>query len=582
MALEQLGLATAVVLTAFAITFGALMLGLAIAFGLGGRDAARTAARTAVQGQARSRSPTRRPISRPCRFQPFERRAAPSDVAAGRLRHRRPRARAPSSSSTSSPRPASGSGRCCRSDRPAMAIRRISASPRSPATRCSISLDRLIEDGLLTADDVGGRLGRRRRRRPRQRRLPRRHRPSPGALAARARSLRRGRRRPDARSLRALLPRAGALAGRLRAVHGGQGARTARRPGRRGSRTSPSAIPRRSRAGRSAAAREIRLHKLDAVPVLRAVAARARRLPRAIDRRSWATCRSSSRTTAPTSGRTASCSGSTPMASRPSSPACRPTTSAPTGQLWGNPHYRWDALAADRLRLVGRALSRAADAGRSRPHRPLPRLRSVVGSAGATPRRPFTASGSKGPGAALFDAVQSALATGAPAVRRREPRRDHARRRSAARQFGLPGMAILQFAFGTDPQAPDFRPHNYPRNRVVYTGTHDNDTTVGWWTGDVGHSTRRDADIANERELRDAVSRPRRSGDPLGLHPRGAGVGRRHGDRAGAGPAGPRQRGADEPARNGQRQLALATASGTVDSGHDAEAGVLAETYDRA
>jgi len=41
MALEQLGLATAVVLTAFAIAFGALMLGLAIAFGLGGRDAAR-------------------------------------------------------------------------------------------------------------------------------------------------------------------------------------------------------------------------------------------------------------------------------------------------------------------------------------------------------------------------------------------------------------------------------------------------------------------------------------------------------------------------------------------------------------
>jgi hypothetical protein len=40
MALEQLGLATAVILTAFAITFGALMLGLAIAFGLGGRDVA--------------------------------------------------------------------------------------------------------------------------------------------------------------------------------------------------------------------------------------------------------------------------------------------------------------------------------------------------------------------------------------------------------------------------------------------------------------------------------------------------------------------------------------------------------------
>ena len=67
-------------------------------------------------------------------------------------------------------------------------------------------------------------------------------------------------------------------------------------------------------------------------------------------------------------------------------------------------------------------------------------------------------------------------------------------------RLGLPGMAILQFAFGTDPQAPDFKPHNYPRNRVVYTGTHDNDTTVGWWTGDVGHTTRTEAEIENERE----------------------------------------------------------------------------------
>ena len=68
------------------------------------------------------------------------------------------------------------------------------------------------------------------------------------------------------------------------------------------------------------------------------------------------------------------------------------------------------------------------------------------------------------------------------------------------RQFDLPGMAIVQFAFGTDPQAPDFRPHNYPHNLVVYTGTHDNDTTVGWWTGEAGHSTRTDEDIREERE----------------------------------------------------------------------------------
>jgi 4-alpha-glucanotransferase len=62
-------------------------------------------------------------------------------------------------------------------------------------------------------------------------------------------------------------------------------------------------------------------------------------------------------------------------------------------------------------------------------------------------------------------------------------------------------MAILQFAFGTDPQAPDFKPHNYPRNRVAYTGTHDNDTTVGWWTTGTGHSTRSRADLIAEHEF---------------------------------------------------------------------------------
>ena len=106
----------------------------------------------------------------------------------------------------------------------------------------------------------------------------------------------------------------------------------------------------------------------------------------------------------------------------------------------------------------------------------------------------------KGPGAALFDVMQSALGVDRlPFVAENlgviTPEVEALRER-----FGLPGMAILQFAFGTDPQAPDFKPHNYPRNRVVYTGTHDNDTTVGWWTGEVGHSTRSNADLANERE----------------------------------------------------------------------------------
>jgi 4-alpha-glucanotransferase len=48
-------------------------------------------------------------------------------------------------------------------------------------------------------------------------------------------------------------------------------------------------------------------------------------------------------------------------------------------------------------------------------------------------------------------------------------------------QFALPGMRVLQFAFGAGDQNP-YLPHNFVPNTVVYPGTHDNDTAIGWWT----------------------------------------------------------------------------------------------------
>ena len=48
-------------------------------------------------------------------------------------------------------------------------------------------------------------------------------------------------------------------------------------------------------------------------------------------------------------------------------------------------------------------------------------------------------------------------------------------------RFGLPGMKVLQFAFNGDPDNP-YLPDHHGEHSVVYTGTHDNDTTVGWWT----------------------------------------------------------------------------------------------------
>jgi 4-alpha-glucanotransferase len=169
-----------------------------------------------------------------------------------------------------------------------------------------------------------------------------------------------------------------------------------------------------------------------------------------------------------------------------------------TGQLWGNPHYRWDVL--ERTGYAWwvarfRALLATVDQVRIDHFRGFEASWEVARGAETAVHGQWV----KGPGIDLFRAVQAALATShlpfvaenlgviTPAVE------------ALREQLDLPGMAILQFAFGTDPQAPDFRPHNYPRDRVVYTGTHDNDTTVGWWSGDVGHTTRSLADIANER-----------------------------------------------------------------------------------
>ena len=160
-----------------------------------------------------------------------------------------------------------------------------------------------------------------------------------------------------------------------------------------------------------------------------------------------------------------------------------------TGQLWGNPIYRWDRMAGGRLPLVDRPAAR----GRSRSV-DLVRLDHFRGLEAywEVPAGETTAQNGrwvKGPGAALFEALEEAFGE-LPIVAENlgviTPEVEAMRT-----QFGFPGMAILQFAFGNDPQAPDFRPHNYPRDLVAYTGTHDNDTTVGWWTSaGAGDSTR--------------------------------------------------------------------------------------------
>jgi 4-alpha-glucanotransferase len=105
-----------------------------------------------------------------------------------------------------------------------------------------------------------------------------------------------------------------------------------------------------------------------------------------------------------------------------------------------------------------------------------------------------------GPGPALFEAIKKALGN-VPIIAEDlgliTPEVDALRER-----FGFPGMRVLQFAFGNDPKADDYRPHNYPRNCVVYTGTHDNNTTIGWFKEEVvGDNTQSKEVREGERRL---------------------------------------------------------------------------------
>ncbi len=105
-----------------------------------------------------------------------------------------------------------------------------------------------------------------------------------------------------------------------------------------------------------------------------------------------------------------------------------------------------------------------------------------------------------GPGAALFEEIQSAL--GKLPIIAEDLGMITPEVKALRRRFDFPGMQILQFAFGTDPQADDFKPYNFEKNSVVYTGTHDNETIIGWFTTEgVGDTTRTDTEVREEREF---------------------------------------------------------------------------------
>ncbi len=150
---------------------------------------------------------------------------------------------------------------------------------------------------------------------------------------------------------------------------------------------------------------------------------------------------------------------------------------SPTGQLWGNPIYNWEKMIDEGFawwieRI--RANLRLYDILRIDHFRGFYNYWAVPGDAETA----INGEWRDGPRTAFFDAIIAALGDlpliaedlGQPDSGVYELR-DH---------YGFPGMKVLQFAWGADASNP-FLPHNYDKNAVVYTGSHDNDTTRGWY-----------------------------------------------------------------------------------------------------
>jgi 4-alpha-glucanotransferase len=158
-----------------------------------------------------------------------------------------------------------------------------------------------------------------------------------------------------------------------------------------------------------------------------------------------------------------------------------------TGQLWGNPVYRWDVLKKTGftwwIQRIAHNLELFDEV----------RIDHFRGFAGfwEVPSEEKTAMKGRwaeAPAAAFFRTllkkipsvpiIAEDLGVITPDVR------------EVMERFGFPGMRILQFAFDADSATHPYLPHNYTHNCIVYTGTHDNNTTRGWFEHDAGHEER--------------------------------------------------------------------------------------------
>ena len=168
------------------------------------------------------------------------------------------------------------------------------------------------------------------------------------------------------------------------------------------------------------------------------------------------------------------------------------------GQHWGNPLYRWDRLAETGYRWwIDRiwATLQCVDWLRIDHFRGFEAYWEIPGTA----RTAKEGKWQPGPGRALFEALRESL--GPLPIIAEDLGVITAEVEALRDGLGLPGMRVLQFAFGDASGTSTHWPHNYVRNCIAYTGTHDNDTALGWWeTGPQLHQTAED----RENELRQA------------------------------------------------------------------------------
>lgn len=148
-----------------------------------------------------------------------------------------------------------------------------------------------------------------------------------------------------------------------------------------------------------------------------------------------------------------------------------------TGQRWGNPLYNWAAMARSGHRWWKDRLAhlfKLVDVVR------LDHFRGFESHWEIPASEPTAVAGrwQTGPGMALFEALQAEL--GSLAVIAEDLGLITEAVTHLRDQCGYPGMRILHFALGSGPANP-YLPHNFLKHTVAYTGTHDNNTTVGWW-----------------------------------------------------------------------------------------------------